>query len=861
MKLPGQILLLSFLLIAIHQSVFGVQAYPYPVNITQPDGTFITIIHKGDEHNKSTQTVDGYSILRNRTGIYEYAILDSKNDLTPSGIKARNPQERNSSEKQFLNKTQKGLSYSRSQMNILKSISMMYQVNSQKAFPTSGSRKLVCILIGFTDKSFSKTKTDFEDLFNQVGYSADGASGSVNDYYSENSWGQLDLTVTVAGPYTAANNMAYYGANDSNGDDANPRALITEAVTLADPDVNYSDFDNDADGTVDGIYVIYAGYGEEYSGVSSDAIWAHAWAISPVYLDGERVSNYSCSAELRGNSGTGICRIGVICHEFGHVLGASDFYDTDYNTNGQYEGTGNWDLMSGGSWNNSGITPAHHNPYTKIYVYGWASATTITSGADITLNNAEQNSDSFYRVNTPTPNEYFLIENRQKQLFDLSIPGHGMVIYHVDENYINTAGNSINTTSHQGMYPICAIAPGNPPTEYGNINSSGLPFPGSGNRTAFTDDTTPYTLSWAGAPTNKPVTGVTENTSEKTISFSFMGGASNTAPVASAGTDQIINEGEIVTLNASYSADPEDNTITFQWTAPPGIALSSTTAVSPEFTAPEVNEDTDYAFSLVVNDGFLDSTPDEVVVTVRNLLKANILVDLEGSYNQSTGLMNTTLSSVIPLAQPFLSAPWNYPGTESVASVPADIVDWVFVELRQATAPESATSATILAQRAAFLKDDGSIVDMDGTSTLDFGNYTVTSGNNVYAALYHRNHLSVLSASGMDLQNGIYSYNFTTGIDQAYGGAAGYKQIAPGVFGMVSGDVDADGSVSVLDFTGWATDFGQTGAYSSSDLDEDSQVTVLDFTRWATNFGVEGNALLKGASVKQKQPKYTSQIP
>ncbi len=861
MKKAGQLLFLIFLLIAIQKTVFGVRAYPYPVNITQADGTVITIIHKGDEHNKSTQTVDGYSVLRNKNGIYEYARLDSNNDLVLSGVRARNPAERKSSETQFLNKTKKGLSYSRSQANILKSISTTNQANGQKAFPTSGSRKLVCILIGFTDKAFTKTKSDFEDMFNQVGYNADGARGSVNDYYSENSWGQLDLTVTVAGPYTAAHNMAYYGANDSNGDDRNARALITEAVTLADTDVNYSDFDNDADGTVDCIYVIYAGYGEEFSGVSTDAIWAHAWAINPVSLDGEIVSKYSCSSELRGNAGTGICRIGVICHEFGHVLGASDFYDTDYDSNGQYEGTGNWDLMSGGSWNNNGVTPAHHNPYTKIYVYGWASATTISSGADITLNNAELNSDSFYRINTNTPNEYYLIENRQKLFFDLSIPGHGMVVYHVDENYIGSSGDGINTTSHQGMYPVCANASGNPPTAYGNINSTGLPFPGSGNRTSFTDDTTPNALSWAGNPTNKPITGIDENTSTKAVSFSFMGGTSNTAPVANAGVDQLLNEGELVTLNASSSSDPEDNTITFQWTAPPGITLSSSTVVSPEFTAPEVNEDTDYTFSLTVNDGFLDSPPDEVVVKVRNLLKANVLVDLEGSYNQSAGLMNTSLSSVLPLTPPFQSAPWNYPGTESVASVPENVVDWVLVQLRQATAPELATSSTILAQRAAFLKSDGSIVDLDGVSTLNFGNYTVGSGSNVYVALYQRNHLSVLSASGMILQNGIYSYDFTTSIDQAYGGAAGYKQIAPGIFGMVSGDVDGDGSISVLDFTDWATDFGQTGIYLPSDIDEDSHVTVLDFTRWATNFGVEGNGLLKGASIGQKQPKYTSQIP
>ncbi|MCX6239784.1 MAG: M6 family metalloprotease domain-containing protein [Bacteroidia bacterium] len=505
-------LFIFILLIAIDQSAFGIPAYPFPMEITQPDGTKIIIIQKGDEHVKWAQTIDGYSVMRNSNGIYEYTTLNSDNDMIPSGIQAKNESERSPSDIQFLNQTKKGLF-------VMKSISGMYLNSPQKAFPASGSRKLICILIGFTDKTFTKTKADFENLFNQIGYTADGATGSVNDYYSENSFNQLNLTVTVAGPFNAAHNMAYYGANNASGNDVNPGALITEAITLADPTVNYSDFDNDGDGTVDGVYVIYAGYGEEVTGVSADAIWAHSSSISPLTLDGKIVSRYSCSAELRGNSGTGITRIGVICHEFGHVMGALDYYDTDYATNGSYNGTGDWDIMAEGGWNNNGATPAHHSAYTKIYTYGWATTTALTPGANITLDNAEQNSNSFYRLNTTTSNEFFLIENRQKQKFDSYIPGHGMIIYHVDGNYISTASNGINTGSHQGIYPVCANATGVPPTTYGVINNAGLPFPGTGNKTSFTDFTTPNSLSWAGANTGKPITNITENTTNKTVSF------------------------------------------------------------------------------------------------------------------------------------------------------------------------------------------------------------------------------------------------------------------------------------------------------------------------------------------------------
>ncbi len=515
------LLLYLFLVIltANIQTAFGVSAYPFPIEITQPDGTRITITLRGDEHLKWAQTTDGFSIMRNNKGIFEYTRLSTTFDMIPSGVQARNERERSGSDNQFLSHTPKGLTYSKNQVGMIKSISQMTQINRLKSASVTGTKKFICILIGFTDQAFTKTNADFENLFNQVGYATDGATGSVYDYYAENSYGQLNLSVTVAGPYTAAHNMAYYGANDASGNDINAQSLVNEAVTLADPSVNYADFDNDRDGSVDGVYVIHSGFGEE-AGAPSNNIWAHNSAIPAVTMDEKIISNYACSAELRGVSGTGMIRIGAICHEFGHILGATDYYDTNYATDGSNSGTGSWDLMGDGSWNNSGATPAHHNPYNKIFTFGWATAKKVTAGANITMNDAERNGNSFYMISTATPNEFFLCENRQKQNFDSYIPGHGLVIYHVDGNFITTNGNKINSGSHQGMYPVCANATDLPPANYGIINSSGLPFPGSSNKTSFTDNTIPNAKSWASDLTGCPITGITENTILKTVSFS-----------------------------------------------------------------------------------------------------------------------------------------------------------------------------------------------------------------------------------------------------------------------------------------------------------------------------------------------------
>lgn len=493
----------------------AVPAYPGVVDFKQPDNRSLSVRLFGDEFFHWAETVDGYAILFNERGYYEYAAVDALENLVPSGVRANNIAERTLSELNLLSTARKNLKFSPSQVKLLKQISRVYTAEQQKVLPTTGPRKLVCILMEFTDVSFTKTQADFDNLFNQVGYGADGATGSVKDYYLENSWGQLTLDVTVTGPYTAEHDLAYYGGNDAQGNDLRPRDLVTEAVNLADPDVNYADFDNDSDGSVDGVYVIFAGYGEE-AGASTDAIWSHAWAITTVTLDGKDISRYSCSPELRGNTGTGLTRIGVISHEFGHVLGAPDFYDTNYSTGGQYSGTGNWDLMAVGSWNNSGATPAHHNAFTKSYYYNWTSMVELTSNQVVTVPNIEDN-QAVYFYSTPSTNEYWLLENRQQTGFDAALPGHGLVIYHVDQNNVDAhdPANDINATHPQYMYPVCAGASTDPsagvPTSYGVISSGGCPFPGTSSSTEFSDITTPSSIDWSGQLTDKFITNIAES--------------------------------------------------------------------------------------------------------------------------------------------------------------------------------------------------------------------------------------------------------------------------------------------------------------------------------------------------------------
>jgi len=233
----------------------------------------------------------------------------------------------------------------------------------------------------------------------------------------------------------------------------------------------------------------------------------------------------------------------------------------------------------------------------------------------------------------------------------------------------------------------------------------------------------------------------------------------------------------------------------------------------------------------------------------------NLKVYLEGPYAGS-GIMNTALNPAqLPLGQPYNTLPWSYTGTETVGSIPAGVVDWILVELRQASTPEAALPETKLSgwPKAFFLKNDGTVVSLSGSPTLDMGNPAVSS--NLYAVIRHRNHLAIMAANPLGLSANTYSYDFSTAVSQALGGSTGYKQLGIGVYGMVSGDTDVDGNISVLDFSKWATFFGYTSSYIQSDIDLDSQVSVLDFSDWATNFGVTNP--VAGVAI----PKFASQIP
>ena len=198
-----------------------------------------------------------------------------------------------------------------------------------------------------------------------------------------------------------------------------------------------------------------------------------------------------------------------------------------------------------------------------------------------------------------------------------------------------------------------------------------------------------------------------------------------------------------------------------------------------------------------------------------NEFNLDLTVFLEGAFDGNTGMMGTSLNpGVLPLSQPFNISPWNYPGTESVTSIPSvDIVDWVLIELRDTTSAEFAGSSTRIARQAAFLLNDGSVVGMDGTSMLQFD---VSVSDNLFAIVWHRNHLGVISSNSLTGIGDVYVYNFSNGADKALGGSSAQKQLDTGIWGMIAGDSNADGIVEISDIEDrWNYSAGAKGYYPS----------------------------------------------
>lgn len=381
----------------------------------------------------------------------------------------------------------------------------------------------VCVLlVDFSDNPASggSVSNVTPELVRQILFAPGGNGyGSLSDFYSENSYGQLQIVGDVYGWFRMPKSYAVYvgGDNGLQSTEPNAQTLAKDAMLTADPSVNFAPYDNDGDGYIEGLFIVHAGPGAEENGQTTH-IWSHRWNMGGQVLsnEGARGFNYvAVPEEVLG----GPPRIGVYTHEFGHVLGLPDLYDIGPDPS--QPGLGRWSLMAGGSWNFGQRKPANFDAWSKHVLdslHGTFGRTVdVTANLrDVVLHSAVADSVR-YRIKVPSATncEYFMIENRQQEGFDQYLPGAGLLIYHCDD----FLAGSNNTVRYPHLRVSLEQADGFLQLEQDiNEGDGDDPFPGVlGEMTEFTSLSSPNTASWYNTPHQISVWGIRRDPAAKTI--------------------------------------------------------------------------------------------------------------------------------------------------------------------------------------------------------------------------------------------------------------------------------------------------------------------------------------------------------
>lgn len=503
------------------------------VTVTQPDGSTVSLQRVGDEYLHFDMTSDGYTVVKNTSGFYVYAEKVG-GQLKATAFAAHDAGQRSAAELTFLSGMEKRVA---PDMNSF-TLQHRSQMRAQRAQALSQMRagrydyskfKGLVILVEYNDCSFryDDYRDIMEHMINDENYQGEErtnikrnatlqidaatCTGSIRDFFSDNSMGQFAPTFDIVGPVKVNRSQKYPNGGSTEYDNyVRGQQLMIDACTAADDQVDFSDYDVDGDGAVDMVYFIYAGLPSYISGNDSRYLWPHQsdmranrYPTQYVKKDGVVLGRYACSTELFGYEAYGswsvLEGIGTMCHEFTHVLGLPDFYDADYeDTGGQSNHVSQWSVMADGADFNVGRTPCAFSLFER-YALGFAMPQVITEPGQLELEDVKT-SNTGYRMNTPVNKEFFMIENRQNTKWDAKLPGHGMLIFRVDSTSTSIwTSNSVNNNPRHQYYELVR-AGGVKTTQYG-FDSSSDPFPGTDRITEVTNTTEKSNLkTWAGRP-------------------------------------------------------------------------------------------------------------------------------------------------------------------------------------------------------------------------------------------------------------------------------------------------------------------------------------------------------------------------
>lgn len=484
-----------------------------PLMVRQPDGKTVTIVPQGDEYLHWVTDTEGRLLEKDAEGYYR---------LATEGQLAEWQERAN----------QRIIETRAAQATRAKASAA--DANHLSSTPTIGKLHALTILVEFQDKKFSDSENAlkyYQEFLMKHGFDDLGSNGSVRDYFVDNSMGLLDPQFDVVGPVLLSHDESYYGENNRLNNDKRPYEMVVEACQLVDNDVDFSLYDNDGDGMIDVINIIYAGEGENNNPDLPELIWPHSSSIvtsmsNNVFLEGKLLGKYVCSCELYEGKKDGI---GTFCHEFCHYLGLPDDYIIDSHS----AVNGDFDMLDSGMYlgysnpsnpKREGRCPCALSSYQR-YELGWLMPSTlipnkyngvIQSHKDtISVNDhlsqiitvydtipefckdtlpclTRSNQALIFSIKSssddPRDGEYYLFENRQQIGWDKYLPAHGMLVWHIDYVPEYWEKKMVNTTADHPCVQLIRAR------EYSNL---GTAFPGSPREVnQFNATTNPAFLGW-----------------------------------------------------------------------------------------------------------------------------------------------------------------------------------------------------------------------------------------------------------------------------------------------------------------------------------------------------------------------------
>lgn len=502
-----RILLITFwaCLLTLHSYANKVSSVPFAHR--QSDGKTVLLVAHGDENYCWITTTDDVLVIKKGTD-YRVAFITPQGEAVASAICAHEKNERTEEEKALI-KAQDLKAFEANLLNKRSQISYTRIPSDTPGYflQPHGKPKVLTLLVQFKDKKFAEAdpRKTFEQYLNSdsrkltaFGNGEERNITSVKQYFTDMSYGAFQPQFEIIDPITLPENLAYYGAGMPAVE--KHRMLIQDAIAMIDKEQKLKAFDQNADGFIDCICVIYAGYGQSSAPQETDALWPKCFFMGTLIRNGIKIGRCMISNELMSpqaktpDSKPMINGIGIFCHEFSHCLGLPDIYPTN-GLNLPNQSMDYWDLMDSGEYTYNGWFPTPYTAWEREYL-GWIKIEKLKKGGTVRIGDINHAGNKAYKlVNEADSSEYYVLQAVDgTHNWYYPFKNKGLLVYHVkyDAKSFNLRYNTVNNEAgkpRMAVVPadgILAIKSGNFETFWDGVKND--LFPGPQQITDLEDD-------------------------------------------------------------------------------------------------------------------------------------------------------------------------------------------------------------------------------------------------------------------------------------------------------------------------------------------------------------------------------------